>query len=651
MNSLERSALVVLLMCGHPARSCEVLDALVIGAGPSGLAVASALSGLQPHLTKYRHPDVAVERALRIVRSSANPTSDGVTPLVASVARAGNVGREYTCAASTGAMCNGTDNDDNYGRDNTFGSAVRLVESRSVHPTSIIMDSVFNPLADSGGSVVPRGGRRLVEFRRDKDIEGRPKQKFSYVVIDKGQKVGGAWQTMLGDTNTLSPAYWMRLPEDIDDEEEEDHASVAVGSLLGSDRVLRGRVADYYVRFGDRLMRSAHDGANCGGANFVPDMKVVAVEKVEVDVASEKPLNKSLVWRVTAVPAQPGGSANLPAATVRTSDSEQQTRTWWSRTLVLAGGAASLPKSLGVPGEGSFPGIVGHRFLSGVSARVDVKEETTAKAELPPKAIVIIGAGLSASDAVLRALGETKADDKAPAGRGIRPVRQGKVVHIFRSDAKSTKLHSMFGSTLEAVRNSFRGRSVDWMHVARTQKYAEYLWLLSLMLGLETDDGYVPMPDTVVEEFQHVDPANSVGSGDVSVLCRRGARNVQASAGNGNRELQEVVAASSVAILIGSEPDLSFLPDEVRAELLLKPSVEADSNGGQRAQPATNMHDGKVSKHKAWIEVDGFTSQHPTIQPPLFAVGPMRGDNFVRFIWPDAFGIVGRLSELSRLET
>lgn len=83
------------------------------------------------------------------------------------------------------------------------------------------------------------------------------------------------------------------------------------------------------------------------------------------------------------------------------------------------------------------------------------------------------------------------------------------------------------------------------------------------------------------------------------------------------------IEVSCTVVMIGSRPDLSFLPGEGR-NLGVVPKWPIDS------------------KHNP-IDVDLFSYQSPH-EHGLFAMGPLIGDNFVRFGIGGALGITNHLS-------
>ncbi len=156
--------------------------------------------------------------------------------------------------------------------------------------------------------------------------------------------------------------------------------------------------------------------------------------------------------------------------------------------------------------------------------------------------VLVVGAGLSAADGILAARN---------AGR--------EVVHLFVDDPQQTPM-----ARLDA------------------DLYPEYAWLARAMAGAG-EVGYVPLAATRL---------TAIGEGGVCHLS--------GPDGDGR------VTVGTVAVLIGSDPDLDFM-------------------GG-----AVTLENGR-------IPVDPYTFR--TERHGLYAMGPLAGDNFVRFITGHALGV------------
>lgn len=141
----------------------RALDAVVVGNGPSGLAVSLGLLGWAPHLVK---------------RSSG----DGFAAPTASIEAA--LGEGGLAAADVATL-------------QKMSAGLR---GRSHHPLALLYDSLLHPGADG-----PYRGPPAIEIRHNASAA------LSHVVLG-GSPAGGYWHKMHPATKTLSPGTWMELP-------------------------------------------------------------------------------------------------------------------------------------------------------------------------------------------------------------------------------------------------------------------------------------------------------------------------------------------------------------------------------------------------------------------------------------------------------
>lgn len=134
--------------------------------------------------------------------------------------------------------------------------------------------------------------------------------------------------------------------------------------------------------------------------------------------------------------------------------------------------------------------------------------------------------------------------------------------------------------------------------------YPEYHHIHSLMKGKVISDLYRPMARHQVKEI-----LDHIGDHKVVVESKK-------------QELLSTFDISFAAIMIGSRSDLGYLPREGR-HLGIVPQWPIDG------------------KHNI-IDIDAYSYQS-THEPQLFAMGPLVGDNFVRFGIGGALGIVSHL--------
>lgn len=121
------------------------------------------------------------------------------------------------------------------------------------------------------------------------------------------------------------------------------------------------------------------------------------------------------------------------------------------------------------------------------------------------------------------------------------------------------------------------------------------------MQGLRSSPDYQPLPGHQVIEFCD---DSYVSLSDLS----------------GSKKSIQIAAA---AVLIGSQPDLSFLPPKLR-DLGIEPNKPVDC----KANP---------------LQIDPFTYRCTRAPPGLYALGPLVGDNFVRFLQGGAIAIASHI--------
>eukprot|EP00434_Breviolum_minutum_P012153 symbB.v1.2.010716.t1/scaffold703.1/size171257/2 len=242
-----------------------------------------------------------------------------------------------------------------------------------------------------------------------------------------------------------------------------------------------------------------------------------------------------------------------------------------ARAVALATGTADVPRRLGVPGED----------LEFVTHRPPIHHQALVA---KMRHLLVVGAGLSAADAILHAL-------------GFEDVR---VTHVFRKKPADTKIGKMFGSTSAA------------------SMYRDEEWLAQLMRREISDPRYTVKAESQLQEI--------LDDGTCIIKTKEG-----------EDRIQEV---SVVALLLGAGPSLHFLPPSLRRAQRPEPFV-----------PLTRT-DGQPSSHPYFLEVNPDTLQladartGQVLHKDVFALGPLRGDNFIRFLIGDAFVVRQQLEEL-----
>jgi len=271
-------------------------------------------------------------------------------------------------------------------------------------------------------------------------------------------------------------------------------------------------------------------------------------ESGEEDIHCSTPGSHPRMWEVRGYRAVEGPS---------TEESGQEEFCYQAPVVVLATGGYAIPNALHVPGE-TRPFVL--HSVADLDDRIRRGE-----VNLHSDPVVVVGAGLSAADAILRARA-----DSIP------------VAHIFRRSGR------------------------DNLAVYRQlppHLYPEYDAVYRLMCSnvISAVDGYSSYPNAVVVDF--------TSNNEVLLRCDGAEGNV-------------VIRTSFAVVLIGSRPNLSFLHGD-ELEMGVIPGVAVDG------------------KHNP-VDVDPWTYQCHR-HPGLYAIGPLVGDVFVRFLRGGALAVTSHL--------
>jgi len=234
----------------------------------------------------------------------------------------------------------------------------------------------------------------------------------------------------------------------------------------------------------------------------------------------------------------------------------------FAENVVLATGTQDQPVTLGVEGE-DLP-YVCHSVaqLKAAIARCELSEDS--------EPVLIVGAGLSAADAILNA-----------HHCGIR------VVHSFRRAVTDPSLiFNLLPKLLYPQYHKVHQMMIDQSVGEESHSYRGYTGFSQHQVGAFTPD-----------------------SKCILETCDK---------------RQTAVNVSLAVVLIGAHPNLSFLP-----------------NNGCYLGVNTKM---PISCHSNPLQVHPYT--YELLQEPnLFAMGPLVGDNFVRFVKGGALGIASCLGK------
>ncbi|TRY89527.1 hypothetical protein DNTS_016319 [Danionella cerebrum] len=251
----------------------------------------------------------------------------------------------------------------------------------------------------------------------------------------------------------------------------------------------------------------------------------------------------------------------------------------YANNVVLATGTHDIPARLGVDGE-NLP-FVCHSFWE-LEAAI-----SSSRLDRASEPVLIVGAGLTAADAVLAAH-----HLNTPVYHAFRrPVSDPAL--IFNQLPKLLypeyhKVHQMMSQEQHKVGERVENVFIT-SHADGSRPYTCY-------------PGYRSFPKHHVVAFKP--------DGKCVLESEEG--------------IQTVLQVSMALVLIGAHPNLSFLPEQGR-------SLGLDSE-----EP--------VSCRRNPIEVDPYTYESLK-EPGMYAMGPLVGENFVRFLKGGALGIACSIAE------
>ncbi|XP_062847971.1 oxidative stress-induced growth inhibitor 2 isoform X2 [Trichomycterus rosablanca] len=513
-------------------RDCPpTLPVIIIGNGPSGICLSYLLSGYTPYLDPATvHPNPILYQKLQEAKHLPITEQD----------------LEYLCEG---------------------------LEGRSENPVAVLFDTLLHPNADMGFELPP-----VLQWKMEKQ------NHIPHLVLGKGTP-GGAWHAMEGSMLTISLGIWMELPgvkyRDIIPDKRRN---------VTNDRATPDEISSYYKNY-VKLMGLQK--------NFMDNTYITSVQKLhrghddslreetgidndfkngqrnwskEIDQPTEtrdigqKDIGsgfKNALWEVRGY-QQLQDDTHVPFSL-------------FAENIILATGASDSPARLGVEGE-DLPYV----FHSVHDLSVAIKHQRSLGPTSDP--VLVVGAGLSAADAVLCAY-----NHRIP------------VLHAFRKRIDDPSL--IFKQLPKTLYPEYQ----RVYHMMRSQTYLASPTINPAVPGASTAlfSGYTSFPEHYVLSFQP----------DKQCVLRGSSGNLRA------------FKVSMVLVLIGTNPNLFFLKEH------------GQYLGVDPSKPISCRHNP--------VDINPYTFEC-NAEPGMFAMGPLVGDNFVRFLKGGALGIASCL--LKRLK-
>ncbi|XP_073707749.1 oxidative stress induced growth inhibitor 1 [Garra rufa] len=401
------------------------------------------------------------------------------------------------------------------------------VEGRSSNPVAVLFDALLLPDGDFG-----------VDCASPLIWRHEPERATPHVVLGKGPP-GGAWHAMEGSMLTLSLANWMELPGlKLKDWMRDKRRN------LRNDRATPTEIASYYQHYVTKM--GLEKSFACGTT-------VTSVSRVSLD-------SGCTVWKIQGLQRRANEEIEIPFSV-------------YAENVVLATGTHDIPARLGVEGE-NLP-FVCHSFWE-LEAAI-----SSGRLDRASDPVLVVGAGLTAADAVL-------------AAHHLNTP----VYHAFRRPVNDPAL--IFNQLPKLLYPEYH--KVHQMMSQQQHKEGETVVnLANQPLSSPADGtsypGYLSFPKHHVAAFRP--------DGKCVLEDEEG--------------LQTVVQVSMALVLIGAHPNLSFLPEHGR--------------------PLALESEEPISCRRNPVDVDPYTYECVK-EPGMYAMGPLVGENFVRFLKGGALAIV-----------
>ena len=448
------------------------------------------------------------------------------------------------------------------------------LEGRSKNPVALLFDTLFHPNADVGEE-----GPSVLKWANPEKTD----TKCSHVVMGR-ERPGGQWHTMDKSILTLSLRNWLELPMfGFDDWKkskgrsgiDEDMPDFFPSRFYANLRATAGDVAEYYESYVEKLGLSESFKAG------------LTVEKIEMKrKCSRKKSNLSdSKDRAEAAPTK--RNSTCPLKSMQDSVGEdrgimcpmiEECYCWTIRSKRLH------------PGENVDSMAEDHDVID--ESRdfvVKAKNLVLASGLGTPLSLGVPGEDLSYICTLNRLQKEKLALKQSQkrvlvVGAGM----SGSDVALFCLK-EGIHCYHVFKQKPDDPNLIVAGMAAGI--------YQEYHHLSNLMKGVKTTPLYTPLSQHVVKEFK--------ANGECVLTNLKSNQTV-------------TVQVERAVIMIGYGADLDFLPEEVKIHLI--------------QDPTKPVH----SKHNT-LDVDLYSFRSEAF-PNLYALGPLTGDNFVRFVFGSGLG-------------
>lgn len=440
---------------------------------------------------------------------------------------------------------------------------------RITNPIALLMDQLQHPNADIG-QYHPSTLKWI--FKKECQID--------HVVVGSNSLPGGLWQTLAKITSkhnqnnilTLSKRSLMQLPV-LEIRDNLEQYGKEMKQALPDNRIPYHVVAEYYQKYVDHFNLSSF---------FRTQTRIVHLEWNETEKC----------FIADAI------------------DKQNNCIRFLAKRVVLAKGTSNSPKLLNIFGE-TLP-FVFHslskleQIIKQTQLNFSWKKDLLKKRQIDP--ILIVGSGLSAADALI--LLSQRFQNKSM-----------RVIHLFRKSIQDRSL--IFNQLISNDNATYPEYYQIFQHMKASVKNTQCLACFSQASLVKTQYSQWFEKYQAYEQCILTSITNKSKKKLATLEFINDQNLKQCSQCNKPIGHKGSIEISSALILIGTNPQLSFISNELQNKLPLNPSIPLDL----RYNP---------------LDLDLYTYQCKQI-PRLYALGPLAGDYFVRYLQGGALAIANHI--------
>jgi hypothetical protein len=518
------------------------------------------------------------------------------------------------------------------------------LEGRSSNPVALLYDRLKHPDGDLGID-----SPSCLSWTYD------PSKEIDHICIGKSSGAGGSWNDLDGSSLTISPSRWMELPElSFSDWKRSSKSNISAGLIFSSKT--SNFSEDNSMLNGNALRKNTSSSSKLFNTQLSNEESRASMKDIRNyyrDYVKQKNLDKYLVNNATVTSVRRVNCklmADSMTISITTNDNNKSNQndssscTLWEvvglidkrdrkkasslthkgdlmefkffcKHLVLANGANDLPNELNVKGENL-------RFILRSIRELEEKiKEDLPRLQKDP--LLIVGGGLSAADAVLLAqkyhIRIIHVIRKSINDNDLIFNKLPKKVYPEYQRVYEQMLHNKYTSWTDDTSTASNDDMASKRYILYDEHHVKCFTskrtcvLVSACHNEKKEEKIKCNRHLHIQRQHHQQHQRQMNEFDEELDSNDSQISTEMctlSLNNTNLRDKEI-KISYACVLIGCSPDLDFFPAYISNELAV--------NTVKRLNTKENT-----------ISINSFTHESSKFNN-LFAMGPLIGDNFVRF--------------------